>query len=108
MANNMIYVVMNDTNGFSQTAYLYLDIKDFLEDTWNPENKEQVAFKMGFKITGKTYQEKKANFENIVKELLHNDVGGLSYYEESILYDYIETNARRYGITKELKNEGIL
>ncbi|MBO7734130.1 MAG: hypothetical protein J6S67_16320 [Methanobrevibacter sp.] len=105
---NALYVVYNDTNGYSQTAYLYQDIKDFIADTWNPEDKKRVAFKMGFRIKGKTYQEKKANFENIVRDLLDNDVGGLSYYEEAFLYDYLETNARRFGLVTELKENGII
>lgn len=106
--NNMIFVVMDDTNGITQTGYLYQDIKDFITDTWNPGDHARVNYIMGFKIKGKTYQERKENFYNIILDFMAHDIGGLSYYETFLLQDYFETNARRYGLTKELKENCII
>ena len=105
---NAIMATFKDINGITETTVLYLDIKDFLNDTWNPEDKARLIHTMGFEIHGKTYQERKANFEEIVKEFQAHDVGGLYYSDYVILQDYFETNARRYGLLKEFKENCIL
>lgn len=106
--NNMLYVVYKDLNGITETGTLYTNYKDYLADTWNPEDASRVIFKMGFTIKGKTYQERKAAFIDIVKDFQSNIVGGLYWSEEVILQDYFETNARRYGLINELKENGII
>ena len=108
MKNNMIYVVYNDVNGITQTGYIYENIRDYINDTWNPTDRARVAYKMGFNIKGKTYQEKKAAFEGIIHDFQAHDVGGLSYYELMLLDNWLETNARRYGLVTELKENGII
>lgn len=108
MYKNMLYVVYKDLNGVTNTGVMYYNISDFLDDTWNPEDRERVIFKMDFRITGKTYREKKEAFENIVKDFQHNDVGGLYWSDYTILTDYFEANARRYGLITELKENGII
>lgn len=104
----MIFVIMNDINGITQTGYLYQDTKDFIADIWNPDDLARVDYTMGFTIKGKTYQERKENLYNIILDFMAHDIGGLSYYETFLLQDYFETNARRYGLTKELKENCII
>ena len=105
---NAIMATFKDLNGITETTVLYLDIKDYLNDTWNPENKARVIHTMDFVIHGKTYQERKANFEEIAKDFRAHDVGGLYYSDYVILQDYFETNARRYGLLKELMENCII
>lgn len=106
--NNLLYVVYKDTNGITETGVLYEDIQEFLQDTWNPCEKERVLYKMNFVIRGKTYQERKAAFIDIVKDFQAHDVGGLSWYDEITLNDYFTENARRYGLINELTENGII
>ena len=105
---NALLAVYKDLNEITETTVFYTDKIDFINDTWNPEDKSRVIYTMGFKITGKTYQEKKAAFEEICKDFQAHDVGGLYYSDYAMLGDYFERNARRYGLVTELKENGII
>ena len=106
--NDMLYVIYKDLNGITETGVLYMDLQDYLNGTWSPEDAAREVFKMGFKIKGKTYKERKAAFEEIVKDFQTHDVGGLYWSDYNILTNYFEKNARRYGLVEELKENGII
>lgn len=105
---NALLAVYKDLNGITETTVFYTDMIDFINDTWNPEDKARVIYTMGFKITGKTYQEKKAALEEIAKDFQMHDTGGLYYSDYMIIGDFFEKNARRYGLITDFKENGII
>jgi hypothetical protein len=106
--NNLLYVVYKDINGLTETGVLYTDITDFIQDTWNPEDKARVEYTMNFVIKGKTYRERKAALEEIAKDFQNHDVGGLYWSDEILLQNYFEENAKRYGLIEEFRENGII
>lgn len=96
---NYVFSIVNDKN------YLFENMCDFIEFTFSPLVK--VDFLMDFKIKGKTYNEKKESLRNIAIDYQRNDIGGLSYYEYTLINDFFETNGKRYGLLTEFKENCI-
>ncbi len=85
---------------------LYFDLQEFYKDTWNPII--TFDFIIDFKISGKTYQECKANLQDLAIEY-SNKAGdmNLSYYELSLIQDFFYKNGKRYGLLEEFKQNCI-
>lgn len=76
------------------------------EETFSPTTKNIET--LDFKISGKTYEEKKASLEDLAKEWqLYFSGYSWSYYELSIIQNYLYDNAKRYGLLKEFKENAI-
>jgi hypothetical protein len=76
------------------------------KDTFSPtcENIETLDFKIG----GKTYQEKKANLEELAKDWQYNFCSlSWSYGELAEIQGYFYENAKRYGLVKVFRENAI-
>lgn len=77
------------------------------KETFSPLCKNEMI--LDFKIKGKTYQERKSSLEELAKEWQNNFACyGWSYGELATIQDYFYTNAKRYGLVKEFKNNLII
>lgn len=79
----------------------------FHSDTFSPETKNIKILQ--FKINGKNYKERKEHLRDIAIDWqLHFSTLGWSYGELATICNYFETNARRYGLLKEFKENCII
>ena len=78
----------------------------WLKDTFSP-NIKYIRF-LDFTIKGKNYNERKSNLIEIAKEW-QLDFGylGWSYSEYAEIMNYFYKNAKRYGLLKEFRENGI-
>lgn len=84
-----------------------LGFKEWYKDTFSPNTKDIEVLE--FKVKGKNYKEKKHNLENLAKDWQYNFSGlDWSYGELAIVYDYFLKKAKRYGLKKEFKENGII
>lgn len=83
-----------------------LGYKEWHKDTFSP-NCEDIAV-LDFKIGGKTYQERKANLEELAKDWQLNFSGfSWSYGELCEINNYFYENAKRYGLVKVFQENAI-
>lgn len=63
-----------------------------------------------FRVSGKTYLQRKRDFERVVHEYVDIDgvYGTLSWGELANVGDWLAQNARRYGMQKELRENAII
>ena len=99
----MLYLVTT-INGKTESKLL---------DGYGPEtflSDSAIDYLIDFRISGNSYQKRVANFRDKVIDIQSaiSYAGDLSYNELRIINDWIEKNARRYGLLRELKSEGIL
>lgn len=82
------------------------DYKLWNSDTFSPNIKNIET--LDFKISGKTYEERKASLEDLAKEWqLYFCDFSWSYGELMVIQTYFYENAKRYGLLKEFKENGI-
>ena len=75
-------------------------------DTFSPTC-EDIAI-LDFKISGKTYQERQASLEDLAKDWQYNFAGlEWSYGELAEIQNYFYENAKRYGLVRVFKENGI-
>ena len=80
--------------------------KEWHKDTFSP-NCENIEM-LDFKISGKTYQERRECLRDIAIEWSnHFSQYSWSYGELSEIEDYFYENAKRYGLVKEFKENCI-
>ena len=60
------------------------------------------------KLSGATYQERKNDLEEKAKLTQYIDIGGLSWGEISEIQAYFETQAKRYGLLTEFRENWII
>ena len=76
------------------------------EETFSPE--VNVIGILDFKISGKTYEERKASAEDLAKEWqLYYSYYEWSYGELGAIYDYFTTIGKRYGLLRVFKENAI-
>ena len=79
----------------------------FHSDTFSPETKNIKILQ--FKINGKNYQERKENLKDLAIDYqLNFSTLSWSYGEIATIQYYFYTNARRYGLIKEFKENCII
>ena len=79
----------------------------FHSDTFSPETKNIKILQ--FKIKGKNYEERKSYLKDLAIDFqLNFSALAWSYGELAEIYNYFETNARRYGLVKEFKENCII
>ena len=59
-------------------------------------------------VKGKTYTAKKEFFRDLAIKYSNADLSGISYGEISIITGFFEKCARRFGLTRELKDKCII
>lgn len=102
----MFIAVLKSENDIYTEAYLYTNMEQYREDTFSPEI--ETVNVIPLEVKGKNYAERKENFRNTAVEYSNTDLGGISWGELSIITAFFEVNARRYGLTQELKENCII
>lgn len=90
----------------SEEINIYYNWELFHSDTWNPTS--EIITEILFKISGKTYQERKESLRNLAIEYQTSDTSGLSWGELATIENFFEINAKRYGLVKEFKENCII
>lgn len=82
------------------------EISIFHAATFSPDIEYEI---LSFKISGKTYAERKNAARDLAYEYqIITNCGGLSYMELSTIQSYFETIAARYGLIQEYRENGII
>ncbi len=102
----MIIALFKDEGRPTTTTYLFDDYSDFNSFMWDASTRYIKGVEL--KITGKTYQERKTSLQNLVLNISDINEGGLSYMELVKIDSFLETNARRYGLITEFKENYII
>lgn len=87
--------------------YIYYSFEEWHKDTFSPAT--EIKGVLEFKVEGKNYIERKASLQDIAMEWQAQFSGyAWSYRELAEIYSFLEKNAKRYGLIKEFKENGII
>ena len=103
----MVLAKFKDENGITETCYLFDSVKDFNSFMFAPDAADRYINGIYLSVISGKYWLRKMYFRQLVIEA-SDMTEGLSYLELSRLQYWIEKNARRYGLLKEFKENGIL
>ena len=97
--------ILKNMNGKIESN-LYDNWRDWHTDTFSPVT--EIKTMILFKVSGKTYAERKENLRDLAIEF-SNNVGEtcLSYGELMEIGNFFEKNGKRYGLLREFKENGI-
>lgn len=102
----MFIARIKDNSSGREYCNLYLgEYARFISDTFSPDIEYNI---LPFKLSGKTYAERKNAARNLAIDYQYTDCGGLSYGELSAISAYFENVARRYGLIQEYRENGII
>lgn len=96
----MIFAVVDNT------ASLFNMWSDYHAATFSPDC--TISACIPLQLHGSTYAARRESLRTITQDIQSADNGGMSYGEIAILDNWISTNARRYGLLTELRQEGII
>lgn len=99
-------MILANINGEASIYYGLNMWEELHADTFNPDTNYNLL-ELG-NIHGKTYAEKKANARQKAVDFSLFDCCGLSWYELSIILNYFENIAERFGLVQEFKENGII
>ena len=102
----MIYLKTLDTIKDEITENLFYCWGDVHRALFSPDV-EQLAI-IEFKTHGKTYAERRENLHNLAVEFSNTCTGDLYYSDVENIICWFEKNGKRYGLMKELKENGIV
>lgn len=100
----MLYAKWKE-DGFERAQVFYL-WEDYFAETSSSD--VDVLSVISFKVSGKTYQDKKECVRNIAIQFQHDDDGGLSMFEISEIQGWFQKVGSRYGLLKEFKENGVV
>lgn len=103
----MIYLKTKDPNNGLTTEKLLYCWGDVFRETFSPDTAETAVI-IDFKTHGKTYKERRDNLHDLAVRFSAACEGGFSWGEEIQVITWFEKNGKRYGLTKELKENGII
>lgn len=85
------------------------EIEEFMTDARN-QGYETVrpVCKVALTVSGNTREARKKDFWTRVQDLVNYASPDLLWWEEDYILNWIETNAARLGMTKKLREAGIL
>lgn len=101
----MFLVKFKDQKG-CEWLNLYREHERFFSDTFNPEC--EIIDTCDLIIKGKTYNERKESCADLAKKVQSMDSGGLSCSEYALLGNFFSRNARKYGLVREFRENGII
>ena len=100
------YELENEEQCFNIYYKNSLGYKEWQKDTFCPYCKNISI--LDFKISGKTYEEKKASLEDLAKDWQYNFSSlSWSYSELAEICNYFYENGKRYGLLKVFKENAI-
>lgn len=103
----MFYARMKDETTGKQTSALYHETKSYFEDTFSPCISTLDIINLV--VTGKTYAERREDLrEKAIR--FQSSIGeaeGLYMSEYATIMNWFDKNARRFGLLKEFRENGI-
>ena len=96
----MIFAVIDDT------ASIFDTWPDYHAATFSPDC--DISAVIPLTIHGSTYAQRRDSLRTVAQDIQRADNGGMSYDEVATLADWLSTNARRYGLANELRDNGII
>ena len=99
----------HDGNGIITTGGIYDGITEKAARESVSKFNNTLVFYIPLTVSGKTYQERKADLYNKALEYSSSwyNFCGFSYGELATISDFFETNGKRYGLFKEFQENGI-
>ena len=99
--------------GRAPEAYIYFEnsagYQAFIRDTWNPDTR--IIDRFPLHISGSTYEERKEHARELAQRFQSADSdasgGGFSYGEYATMCEFFENAARRFGLIREFRENGI-
>ena len=86
---------------------IYYNYDEFYKDTFSP--KTQDINILSFKVSGKTYNEKKENARNnAINYQLNFSNLNWSYLELNMIESYFQKVGKKYGLLKEFKENCVI
>lgn len=96
----MIFAVIDDTSSLFDTW------QEYHTATFSPDC--TVSACIPLQIHGSTYAQRRDNLRAIAQDIQTADNGGMSIGELATLGDWLTTNARRYGMITEFRENAII
>ena len=96
----MIFAVIDDT------ASIFGTWPEYHAATFSPDC--TVAACIPLQLHGSTYAARRESLRTIVQDIQRADNGGMSYSEAADMAEWLNTNARRYGLVNEFRDNGII
>lgn len=101
----MLLGIFENAEG-KQESNIYYNWELWFKDTFSPAT--EIIAMILFKISGKTYAEKKESLKQVALTYQVSSPINLSYGEIASINYFFEKNAKRYGLLKEFKENGII
>jgi hypothetical protein len=102
----MLLLGIIEKYGEKTQSNLYYTWNEWHTDTFSPATK--IKNMILFKISGKTYAEKQENLRQLAIDFQLSNATGLSWGEYAEIENFFEKNAKKYGLLKEFKENGII
>lgn len=96
----MIFAIIDDT------ASIFDTWPEYHAATFAPDR--TIAACIPLQLHGSTYAARRDSLRNIAQDIQSADNGGMSYGEAATLANWLNTNARRYGLLTEFHGNGII
>ena len=100
----LFYAAYKDPDG-NEHAGLYENLGEFSRATFSPAC--EILAVIGLRLSGKTYQERKAAARSLAIEYSLSIYPGLSWGESARVSTYFENIGKRYGLLKEFRENAI-
>lgn len=95
-----------DNKIYNNIYYGHEGWREWHRDTFSVNSSNHEI--LDFKISGKTYQERKASLKDLAKDWqLHFSQFSWSYGELAEITDYFYENGKRYGLLKDFRENAI-
>ena len=96
----MIFAVIDDT------ASIFDTWPEYHAATFSPDC--TVSACIPLQLHGSTYAARRDSLRTIAQDIQTADNGGMSYSEAADMAEWLTTNARRYGLVNEFRDNGII
>lgn len=96
----MIFAVIDDT------ANIFDTWPEYHAATFSPDC--TISACIPLQLHGSTYAARQESLRTIAQDIQSADNGGMSYSEAATLADWLSTNARRFGLVTEFRENWII
>ena len=96
----MIFAVIDDT------ASIFDTWPEYHAATFSPDC--TVSACIPLQLHGSTYAARRESLRTIAQDIQTANNGGMSYSETADMAEWLTTNARRYGLVNEFRDNGII
>ena len=98
----MFYAIYREKNG-TKVGHLFDSMVGFMMLT--DANPIDIV---DFKVSGRTYEEKKESARQLAIDFQHMECGGMYMSEYAEVTDFFRKIGKRYGLSAEFEREGVI